>query len=85
MLVRELVAVLAKLPQDLPILIQGYESGLCDVAMDKIKEVRYHKDGAGGAYSGPHGLHDAADLSCYYCPMEADQAGPTEPAILIER
>lgn len=59
----ELIALLAALPGDFPIMIQGYEGGLCDISEDKVvfePFVCLNRNEEG--FEGPHEAYKAEDI-----------------------
>lgn len=56
MKVRELIDILSKLPQDLDVVINGYEDGAEDVDEELIRIVKIRRGVYNNWYDGPHKL-----------------------------
>lgn len=61
--VAELVKMLSELPQDLPVMVDGYEGGAHDLTPDNVIQAdvslfHHHEDEPGVHYYGPHAYND---------------------------
>lgn len=86
--VGDLRKLLETVSQDLLVVVNGYEGGLCDVVPEQIKKIKVHlRAEEGCAWYGPHGQHDVQKSGeCGYChPDHMNIKEPAVDAVLIER
>jgi len=56
-LVRNLISILSSHDQEMPVLVDGYEAGFCDLKAANIRVVRFCRDVSkwqNKSHSGPH-------------------------------
>lgn len=89
MTVAELVEKLRALPQDLPVLVDGYEGGLQDPEAPRLTRVHL---GANEpvSYDGPHeecerDNPDKKNPDCWYCDERKPPVSERREAVVIER